>query len=146
MLPITPRAKRDFRIVLLWQGAQDLGSFVEEVRARLLSGQTEGVSVDGCKRGTQGRKGFILSLVILGACSESGYMLSQGKGRAPQFPPLAVGYLVLSPSLRLLPPTPTGEHHALLCVPPPPRAKGGPPTPKQQGGNPDLFSHVINAE
>lgn len=66
--------------VLLW-GRSGLGSWL-------------GVSVEGCNTGTQGREGFIMPLRILGARV---YALPG------ESPPLAVGYLELSPSLHLLP-------------------------------------------
>lgn len=57
MLPVTLKRRRILRVVLPWQGSQDLGPAVEEVRAGSLSEQLgwEWGAVTQCNTATQGR-------------------------------------------------------------------------------------------
>lgn len=99
--------------------------------------------MDWYNRGTQGRKGFILPLFILGVCSESRYMLCQGKG-APQFPPL--GYLGLPPPSSFFLLKLTWRTQCPAPCPSTPKNPTTTTTLKQWGGAQVCVSYVINAE
>lgn len=106
-----------------------------KVRTGSLGSRGGGVKVGEYNTGTYGRKGFILPLHL-------GGLLCQGKGRTPQFPPLAVGCPFLS-SFFSRKPTWTAP-----ALPYDDRPKGqgeGPAYSQAEGRGPRSMS-VINAE